>query len=98
MALCLFYSWRFCYNLCINVNTCINLKRNIQNPCDPELPYDTISSVSDRTKLAAFWQSTERSSRKTSAYPVIFNKSSALNFGDYMDKKALDPVRCIKND
>ena len=74
------------------------MQRTLTVGRDSSLAYDTVSAVSDRTKLATFWQSTPVSYNKLNAYPVVFNKKNSLQFKDYVVKRTLNAVRCIKDD
>lgn len=74
------------------------MQRTLTVGRDSSLAYDTVSAVSDRTKLATFWQSTPVSYSKPNAYPVVFDKKYSLKFKDYVVKRTLNAVRCIKDD
>ena len=74
------------------------MQRTLTVGRDSSLAYDTVSAVSDRTKLATFWQSTPVSYSKPNAYPVVFEKKYSLKFKDYVVKRTLNAVRCIKDD
>ena len=72
------------------------MQRTLTVGRDSSLAYDTVSTVSDRTKLATFWQSGEYTIG-TARY-VTFKKESVLSFKDYVEKRTLNAVRCIKDD
>ena len=74
----------------------LSMQRTLTVGRDSSLAYDTVSAVSDRTKLATFWQSGEYTIG-TARY-VTFKKESVLSFKDYVEKRTLYPVRCIKDD
>ena len=76
----------------------LSMQRTLTVGRDSSLAYDTVSAVSDRTKLATFWQSTPVSYSKPNAYPVVFDKKYSLKFKDYVAKRTLNAVRCIKDD
>jgi uncharacterized protein (TIGR02145 family) len=74
----------------------LSMQRTLTVGRDSSLAYDTVSTVSDRTKPATFWQS-EEYTIGTDRY-VTFKKESVLSFKDYVEKRTLYPVRCIKDD